>query len=472
MQTFGFGHRDARHLIVEKNDELWLAAAPTTMGGLFVMGPSALPGTMRIEPLTDDGQLAKFDYTATESRLDLTAGKATLRFAIDAAAGAVRIEGDCALRLNATEAAMFSSSLRTRDGIVVSLGAMRYLFAVKRGKVTFDDTWLLAQFHSVTPVLTIEPEDGAIEVVAYDLPADTTPPAITKTLDECAVASAESFAAFSDTLVDVSDEYADVKQKIAYAMWISHRVINGVEVIVENKYRSANTNSRLMASASLAFKDVDTAVRYLLALPIGEAPPIVAIAAAQLLPKLNDARGTIFRVYSAFEASLRWWQNNRTLTKDGLAFYAYRYENTLVANPAYFSVGEPVFAPDLNAYLILAAHVCGELAALERDAGMGAKWTAYAAQLAKTLVYKLWDEGAQQFVGENAYTGERSGADAVLSNVPIILEDYLPQALLDRLSPEEFDVAQEAENIRADGVTDAFYGAKWLTLASRELGVK
>ncbi|MDR3209352.1 MAG: hypothetical protein LBT36_01815, partial [Oscillospiraceae bacterium] len=65
-----------------------------------------------------------------------------------------------------------------------------------------------------------------------------------------------------------------------------------------------------------------------------------------------------------------------------------------------------------------------------------------------------------------------SEADAVLSNVPVLLGERLPQAILDKLTPPEYDVAAEAEKIRANGLTDAFSAAKWLVAANETLEVK
>ena len=190
MSTFGFGHRRARHIIIDRGGELWLAAAPAAVGGLLPLGATSLPGTLRIEPLAD-GKFVPFTYTAGESLLELTAENGSkVKFAIDADAQAIRIAGNTALRLNGVSPAAFVTSLNTPEGAVISAGSVRYLIAAKKGKISFDDTWILNQFHSVTPVVDVEPENGQFELVVYDLPADTETPEITKTLDECAAETA------------------------------------------------------------------------------------------------------------------------------------------------------------------------------------------------------------------------------------------------------------------------------------------
>ncbi|MDR0819801.1 MAG: hypothetical protein LBN43_09565, partial [Oscillospiraceae bacterium] len=353
----------------------------------------------------------------------------------------------------------------------------------------------LNQFHSVTPVLEIEPENGEFELYAYDVPTDSDVPAITKTLDECAAENAAAFKDFLGTIVDVPKEWDDVKEKIAYALWLCHREISGKEVIVENKYNSAKTNSQLMSIASLAFTDPVKAVNMILAYPV-EAPLYVGIAANRLIEDnlLNDSRGEIFRVYAALETAARKWVTDRTTDKDGLSFYAYRFESGAAKSPEFFKAGEPVFAPDLNAYLVLVSEVIGKLAIMEYDDGVGQKWETRAKELLRQLIGELWN--GEDFIGKNAYTGELSGPDKLLSLVPIILGNRLPSNVIAKLAPKidaeitdsasglllvsglydageqtaAKEIALKALNgVRSGGVTCPFYAASLLALAHKVL---
>ena len=496
MQKFGFGHRKSRHIILENDGELWLAAAPQAEGGFGPPGVAGLPGTLRIEPL-ENGDIVPFSYTATESVVELTTEKvASARFTIDKDAQAIIIKGDSAIRLNAVQAGFFASTRKTPAGVSINLMTVRYMITVKKGKITFDDTYVLSMVNSVIPVVEIQPENGEIEFCVFDLPAEKDYPEETKAFDECAAENSAEFHAFIDTLVDVPAEWSDVKEKIAYPLWLCHRFLTGeTEVIVDNKRNSTNTNSRLMSIASMAFKDPARALEIILAYP-AELPPVAGVAVTRLLGDnmLNDSRGDIFRAYSLLESIARKCINKRTVDKSGLSFYAYRYENGISEAPEFFKVGEPVLAPDLNAYLVIAYEAAGKLALMEYDDGAGKKWEANSKRLLTMLLSGLWN--GEDFIGRNAYTDEASAPDAFLSLVPIILGERLPSEIIKKLtakiSAENVDSAtgfllagglydagekQSAQEIaisalggvRSSGVKCPFYGASLLALAHKVL---
>lgn len=496
MSKFGFGHRSAKHIIIDHEGELWLAMAPVAVGGFLAMGTAGTPGTLRIEPL-ENGEAVPFTYAATESSLKLEAKNgAKVEFAIDKDAQAIRIKGDSAFRLNGVVPGMRSSSLNTPEGVILSSGATRYLITAPKGVITFDDSYILGEFRSVTPVLDVEPENGGFELCVFDLPADTKTPEITKTLCECAAESASEFAAFIDSLVDIPAVWNDVKEKIAYPLWLCHRfMVSDYEVIVENKYNDKNTDSRLMSIASMAFKDAKRAVDMILSYPV-DLPPVAAVAAARLLGEdmLNDSRGEIYRIYSALEAVARKCMNKRTIDKEGLSYYAYRFESGCARSPAFFDAGEPVLAPDLNAYLALTSDVLGKLAKMEYDTGIGVKWEAHAQTILVNLIAELWD--GESFIGKNAYSGETSGPDEFLSLIPIILGSRLPKDIISKLAAKidaevcdsaigfllagglydagEKETAAEIANsalgkARSGGIECPFYGASLLALAHKVL---
>jgi hypothetical protein len=496
MSTFGFGHRESRQIVIERDGELWLAAAPAAVGGFLPMGVSSLPGTLRVDPLAN-GEPEKYTYEATESLLELTtASGAKFQLAIDSGASALRIEGSSAIRLDGVATASFGTSTILREGIKLSVGAINYLFVVKHGKWKFDDTWLLNQFHSVTPVLEVTPDGGRVEIAVYDLPADTPIPALNGTLSDCAAANAADFAKFRDSLLDIPGEWRDVRDRAAFLLWLCHRRRDdGAEFIVRNKYNDAFSSAQMMAIASMAFKDEAKALSLLLANPVSS-PPIAGAAVAAMLERgmLNDARGTIYQVYSLLDDAARFWINERTVEKDGLSFYAYRFESGAPTSPEFFTVGEPVFAPDLNSYLILISEVLGKLALLEYDDGEGHKWEERSKSLLRMMFGELWN--GEDFVGKNPYTGEQSEADPFLSLVPIVLGGRSPAGMAARIgdkmtldkvkSPEGlllvaglFDAGavskakemtgKALESVRAEGIGDPFYGASLIALAAKTL---
>ena len=496
MSKYGFGHRGANHIVIDGSGELWLAMAPVAIGGFLSMGMNRLPGSLRVEPL-EGGEPVPYTYAVTESLLELETGKgAKVRFAIDLDAQALRIKGNTDFRLNAVDMALRSTSMVTNDGVVISVGAARYLMVAKKGTLSFDDTYLVNDFSSVTPVLDVAAQDGEFELCVYDLPADKPIPVITKTLEQCAEESSADFKAFYDGLVDIPAQWDDVKEKIAYAFWLCQRALDGKnEVTVENKYSSKNTNAALMAIVSMAFKDAKKAVNMLLSYP-ATMPPVAAIAAARLIDDnmLCDSRNEIYRVYAALEPVARYCVNERTIDKDGLSYYAYRYESGIERSPEFFKVGEPVLAPDLNAYLILTSEILGKLAKMEYDDGVAKKWEMHAKALTVKLIAELWD--GESFIGKNAYTEKVSKPDEFLSLIPILLGSRLPADITSTLATKIDDtstgtaiglllagglfdagektaaaeiVAKTLESVRADGIQDPFFGASLLAMAHKVL---
>ena len=431
MSKLGFGHRKTRHIIIDHGGELWIAMAPAAAGGFLPMGATNLPGMLRVEPL-ENGETIPFTYTATESLLELTTGSGKkIEIAIDPDVGALRMSGDTALRLNGVEESPSATTLASDTGVIVDIGANHYVFSAKKGKITYNDIWLL---HRDAVVINIAPEGGGFELNMFDLQADTDAPPITKTLAECAAGNSAEFQAFIGTLVGIPSEWDDVKEMVAYSLWLCHRVLDGgVEVVVENKYDSTETNSWLMAISSMAFTDAAKAVNMILAYPVGM-PPIAGIAALRLIDDnmLCDSRNEIYKVYSSLEAAARRCAAQRAADNGGLSFYAYRFESGLDRPPEFFDAGEPVLAPDLNAYLIIVSEVLGKLAKMEYDIGIGNKWEARAKALQSQLIAELWD--GEDFVGKNAYSGESSRPDDFLSLVPIVLGDRLPAEIIHKLA--------------------------------------
>ena len=495
MSTFGFGHRKVNHVIIDHDGELWIAMAPTAaVGGLHTTA-SGLPGTLRIEPM-ESGIYVPFDYTATEALLELTTAKgAKIKIAIDKDSQAVRISGNTALRLNGVENILHSTiTLNTAEGVVATIGrGNRYLITAKKGTISVDDGWNYKIFTSVTPVLTIEPDMGELELCIFDLPADTETPPSTKTLDACAEESSADFQAFQNELVDIPPEWSDVKEKIAYPLWLCHKTIGDTEIVVENKCYSAYSDAKLMAVASMAFKDPKKAIDMILAHPI-DFPPVAGIAAARLIEEnmLNDSRGDIYRIYAAMEVFARTCVNERSVDKEGLIACKYRFENGTDGSPAFYSVGEPVFTPDINAYLVVVSESLGKLAHMEYDTGAGRKWETQAKELMTKLIAELWN--GEAFIGRNAFTGEASRPDAFLSFIPIILGSKLPIEIIRKLSAKiddetadsavgfllagglydageisaAKDIATKAlDGIRNNSVECPFYGASLLALAHK-----
>jgi hypothetical protein len=142
--------------------------------------------------------------------------------------------------------------------------------------------------------------------------------------------------------------------------------------------------------------------------------------------------------------------------------------------------------------MIILCEVIARLAAMEYDDGAGRKWEERAGELKALLIARLWD--GENFIARNAYTGEVSSPDKLLSLVPVILGSRLPKEIVRKLAAKLdakaadsavgfllagglFDAGEKAAArriarralgaVRLNGVECPFYGASLLALAHK-----
>jgi len=439
MVRFGFGHRASKHILVEQGGKLWLAFASEGSGTFMMSEDSQAAGLFELSTLYD-GKDLPYTYSATESLIEITTEKGNVRIAIDACASALRIEGEgVSLRLDSKEATRQLTTLNTAKGVSVNIGGGRYFFVSRKGKMEFDDTWLLKEFHSITAVLDVVPENGKIDLIAYDLSADMEPPEITKTIDECAETNAAELKEFTATLLPTPPEWDDLRKKIAYLMWLSHRKqSSGTEVILQNKLRSNATTASVQSLVSMAFSNATKASEFITALP-AEGLPTQGFAVLRMFARdafQKVSRRTIFKLYDALNAQALWWLENRTGDNPNLHFYAYRHE---AESPTakLFKAGEPVASPDINAYIILLCEAAAKLSEHILITADAAKWRNRLKAQKEALIANLWD--GETFHGMNIYTGEKSEADTPLQYMPLILGKMLPAGIADKLAEKAGD---------------------------------
>ncbi|MDR1217464.1 MAG: hypothetical protein LBJ99_02635, partial [Oscillospiraceae bacterium] len=314
---------------------------------------------------------------------------------------------------------------------------------------------------------------------------------------QCAETSEADFKAFCGRLVPLPEQYGDVRDSIAYLLWQNRRLLpDGGAAIVGNRALSPDTDARLQAIASLAFTDPDEAVGLILALAPAE-PPIQAIAVLRLLDGgllARASRETVYRLFNALNASARRWLEGRSTADGRRIFYAYRYE-TGIERPGTFGADDgPISSPDLYAYFALTCEALSRLADLVLDGGEVNKWRERSQSYLALLTSELWD--GEKFVGINAYTGEKTGGDPLLSFMPLVLGGRLPAGIVDKLAADIdgkalrsamgtlaiiglYDAgrgelaarlaAEALEDARANGVECPFYGAALLELAAKVL---
>jgi hypothetical protein len=437
-----FGRRDSRHMLISREGALWLSLASEGAPSMIPTAPRPA-GLFEISVLTK-GVPTPYTYSATESVLEIKAPGGAARITHDCAMRALRVEAEgISLRFDGKMAAGVSS-LNTADGTVVNIGGGRYVFAAKRGKLTFDDSWMLASFGSVTPVADIEPAGGIIELTIYEIPGDTALPASAKTFEQCAADNSAEYSAFAKKIVRLPEKFSKLRGDVTYSLWLnSKKLENGRYCIGTDRLTSTAASAYGQAIASLAFRDFDTAFELLTSLPEAS-PPLHGFAVMRMIDDglLDGAPIAKLReLYFALEKTAKWWRENRTLPGAALSYYAYRFE-TGHWNPASFTAGAPVLAPDLNAYLVLLYEALSQFAANFGDAETSDKYAASAKARLDAMLNTLWD--GERFFAVNVYSGKReipklskpeSSRYAPLgqSETPIILGERLPKPVLAKL---------------------------------------
>ncbi|MCL2227896.1 MAG: hypothetical protein FWB97_09790 [Oscillospiraceae bacterium] len=434
MAKFGFGHRASKHIIVEQEGKLWLAFASEGAGMFMMSTGSEASGLLEIDTLID-GKTIPYTYTATPSLVELTTEKGKVRIAIDAHADALRIESDgISLRFDSKVAPSGVTTQNMAKGAKISMGGGHFFFAARTGSISFDDSWLRDKFHSVQPIVDVAPAKGKIDLVVYDLPADTEPPEIVKALDSCAKENEEDFSQFVGTLAATPKKWDELREKIAYLLWLSHRKKpGGAEVVLENKLKSPDIEPYLLTLASMAFTDVSKAAELIAAYPAKAGLPIQGFAVLRLFEKgmfKNVSRSTVYKLYDLLRAQVAWWSTHRRV--DGLYFYAYRHE-AQTDTSMLFKSGSPVASPDINAYMAITCKALSKLSEHVLNRPDAAKWNERAETEADKFVAK------SGLLGMNIYTYEHCQADKLISVIPLILGGLLPPEISAKLAAKVED---------------------------------
>jgi hypothetical protein len=340
-------------MVTQQGDTLWLALAQE--GGVNLVPTEPRPVGLFELQLLKDGKAQPYTYQTDGFLLTLylADGKESAAIAHDTALNALRIQtqNGVTLRLDGKMPSGVSSLNKPHwGGTEVNIGGGKYFFIAKSGTISFDDTWVVASFGSVTPILDVAPDaSGAAELIAYELAPDTAPPEVTQSFTQAAAANRTDYEAFAGKLLrdSLSDE-------LKYKIWLNSRKLpNGHYAIVGNRLQSSSTNAAEQAIASFAFKDGDSAIDVMTSLP-QSSPPLLGAAALALydifalgdsfFDKTRELKGEL-------ENALKWWDDNRHYP--GGYYYAYRHETGLPNPPGFKDNG---FAPDPTLAKLIDAH--------------------------------------------------------------------------------------------------------------------
>ncbi len=320
--------RGSRPVLLQLPDGCYLGLKPAGNALPFaqVFGGTSSMGILRIQ-IMDGGKELPYSVNAGPFIAELITGKGRVRFAIDKAANALRMEGDVP-QLRLSSPLTGANSVKYADGVETNLGG-RVVHRILRGTFEFDDSWMLKRWSSVPPCLDIMAVDGRMEAACIELPADTDVPEITRSLDECAAENKADFEAFCDTLKPTDG-------LTAYRLWSEARKTGSAELACESYLFS---DPRAVFELALASAEAGKS---------GITPLFGAVVLRMrdegMLEKISEE--DIARLREALKDALAWWRKYRFDTARGRYFYAYRDE-TGEENPQWFGEA-PVYAPQLQ----------------------------------------------------------------------------------------------------------------------------
>jgi hypothetical protein len=466
-----FGRRLSRHMIYEETDNLGLGwakglclALSAESGGSMFGGPLLGPkGFIRITPTYLDQPL-DYTYTATASVVTLTTEKGIIRFGMDGAK-ALRIEGKgVGLRLDG-KLSFGGNAFTTERGIEILQGGV-YLIKAIKGTAVLDCAWDLKALKLTDPIVTIEPgEDGVFDVVAFDSNASYELSEIAESFDQCIAESEADYQSFVEGLTKAGSGYEAFLDHLTYALWMSFLPYKGTQLGCTNKISDQKIFTLEQPVMALPFSDASAVMDLLGGMfrfltPMGmlpswfgerqnlyeAAPPLFAYTVSRLLDSgsfQNAPKAQIAVFYDQMSNAVNWWLTARANDK-GLSFYAYRHECGYACERI-FDCGLPAAAPDLAAYLVLAAESLSRLAELLGKTEETASWIACSARQLDVLTNVLWNK--DHFRSVHAITGEACPAEGILALMPLILGARLPGEIIGVLAQKAKDIPFETASI-------------------------
>ena len=437
-----FGQYMSRHLFFEEWDPqgkdypkgMFLALAAES-SSMFRGVVSRGAGLMKLSP-TLNGEALPFTAEASPFEAALHCGGKTLRMAIDG--NALLMESDGLGLALEVRLGFGETASEHENGYVLNMGATRYVIEMRRGKADLQVGWDLTALHSTDPVITLTPEDGALEAVFWDTDSSFARPEIAADVSAAAEKAKESFAAFREQIYGTNELYA-------YVLWLGFQKVRGQELLISNKVSDKKASGRSQFIAALALKRTEQVIARLtgvfelmtpggmvpawakdLAILPEAAPPLWGLALTRALDRgglETVSPEKLARFYALAKKATQWWFDNRSW--DGVCFYAYAYESGWAKRPLP-SDASPQCFPDLCAWMFLN---CKALAAVADRLGLQEEAAAWRVKTSGQLeaLTSLWKDGA--FVVRNVLTGEEKPCPTDNALMTLSLGADLPRGI-------------------------------------------
>ncbi|MEU9976309.1 trehalase family glycosidase [Streptomyces sp. NPDC051014] len=403
--------------------------------------------------LLDGGTEAR--SRATAGQLTLSHGTTRADVVLDGPGRAyLRVRGG-ALTLDFRAISQYDSVLQESDSTwrFIDSGANRnYRIRVLGGRTRFDARWdgvrnsearLRIAAHEETATVVVDEYGSAVPTGALDDPAVLAAAAQTDFDGWCATHGGDR----SD-----DPEIGDSVRLAAFVTWAALVPAGGVlrrESMLMSKNRMTNVWSWDHCFNAMAlWRDPRAAADQLLAvfdhqdehgcLPdyVNDAgvernfvkPPIHGWAVSHLIDRGGLDDDAVAALYEPLRRWTEWWFEHRVYGDDGIPSYNHGNDSGW-DNATTFGVGVPVQSPDLLAYLALQMQTLARLARHTGRHDEATAWERRAGATVGTLCERFWT--GDRFVARDTGTGRVIDSQSLLTFMPLVLGDLLPEELRD-----------------------------------------
>ncbi|MDO9378715.1 MAG: trehalase family glycosidase [Nocardioidaceae bacterium] len=154
-------------------------------------------------------------------------------------------------------------------------------------------------------------------------------------------------------------------------------------------------------------------------------PPVHGWALLQLLDRLGTPPpdDELLAAFEAVERSTTWWAELRSSPDRGLPYYQHGNDSGW-DNSTVFADGQVLETADVAALLSLQMRHLSTIADRLGLADRAQVWTARAEEVQEALLGHLWD--GEQFVSRSLVTGDVRRSRSLLTKVPLVLGEWLP----------------------------------------------
>ncbi len=414
-----------------------------------------------------NGEALNYEYVATPELLTLKTEKGSVNILIDGA-GTLRIFGEgVGLRLYSKFPFYSMMIASTQPGGLVDLSlsgttmnGMHLMFKALRGGLTCESVFNVSNNGPDDVTIEMLPtEDNKFEIEAYTMNPNEWGYVEYTTIPEALADVKKDFEGFKALYPEVNEEWTDVRDLSAYAVWIHKESPNAIDlyptmkadVIYSGRLSNGWANAFEQPLYAMAMNDKDEAIKLIKNMYIHmsdgmlpftvsttkvhyqAAPPTQGAAVLELFNKFGDiGKDDAEWLYKAMKENFGWWETTHSFAEN---HFSYNQRDELsIAGLSYNACDFPLETPDLYTFMILYTKALSKLAAITGECSKC--WDSKTEALKQEL-FGLWN--GRSFDLRAVRSGVRYESKSLLVYLPVMLGKELPQDILDAMCADLAD---------------------------------